>query len=651
MITPFNISQANWARVSALFDEFIELDANACAAKLAELREASPDVARELEGLLRDAAKSSAALAARTTPSVAPFTQLLNAALAENATLHQPDDRFGAWTLKEKIGSGGMGEVWRAKRSDGLFEGSAAIKLLRSDLVASKLAARFARERSVLARLNHPNIARLLDAGVGGANNAQAVLVLELVDGLPLVDYASAHVPRVADRVRLVRDIARAVDYAHSQLVLHRDIKPSNVLVTANGDVKLLDFGIAAAIDEAATADTSPNLTQLTGRGLTIEYAAPEQIVGDATAAASDTYSLGAVLFHLLTGSHPFASSRNRLALQHAAVNEEAARASTSARGLNNGGTETLPSAHINVPNDLAKIDADLDAIIAKSLRKSPTERYTSAAALVADLDAWLAQTPISIRADDRRYRGKLWLKRNWKLAALSGVAATAVIAGLSVSLWQRNEAIASAAIAKDEAARATKVADYLGELIQSASPDNHGGKWPTVLALLEQSEKDLDQKFKDDPRTHAKLLKQMLDTNDALNRDTVALAQAQRLQVLLDAQQPLNVELQVDNLRQQGWLLYRLRRYEEALALYVALKPKFVAHYGEKSGEHGKLILGIGGVLSEQGRYDEAIANYEQGYALLLEREPDKPMHRLDKANDLTVLYTRQGRWRDAEQ
>jgi eukaryotic-like serine/threonine-protein kinase len=646
--TPFNVSPEHWARISALFDEIIDLEAPAQAAVLAKLRAESPALARELEALLHDAARSSATSQGAASP-VAPFTLLLNAALAENATLHSPNERFGAWALEEKIGSGGMGEVWRAKRSDGLFEGNAAIKLLRSDLAASKLAARFARERSVLARLNHPNIARLLDAGVGGIDNDQAFLVLELVDGLPLVDYAAAHAPRVADRVRLVRDVARAVDYAHSQLVLHRDIKPSNVLVTSNGDVKLLDFGIAAAIDEAATAETAPNLTQLTGRGLTLEYAAPEQIIGEPTVAASDTYSLGAMLFHLLTGSHPFAQSKNRLALQHAAVNDEAQRASIAARDSTKNANRVETKDRVTLPVDAARIDADLDAIVAKSLRKSPAERYATAAALVNDLDAWLTRTPISIRAEDRRYRSTLWLKRNWKLAALGAVTATAVIAGLSVSLWQRSEAIASAAVAKDEAARANKVADYLGELILSASPDNHGGKWPTVLALLEQSEKDLEAKFKDDPRTHAKLLKQMLDTNDALNRDTVALAQSRQLETLLAAMQPPDVELQVDNLRQQGWLLRRLLRYDEALALDTQTLPKIGAYYGRNSAEYAKVILGQGGNLMGLGRFEEASAKLDEGHALLARLQPNNLALRLDAANDKAVLLTQQNRWREA--
>jgi eukaryotic-like serine/threonine-protein kinase len=645
MNSPFGISKTLWPRASAEFDRLIELNETARSRELVAIRASDTELADALARLL-----SRVESATSSTPDVtsqhneASFDRVLQTALLHITKQHKSGERFGAWVLVEQIGYGGMGEVWRAKRSDGLFEGQAAIKLLRSDLAADKLAARFKRERSLLARLNHPNIARMLDAGVA---DDKAFLVLELVDGKPLLTHVEAHAPSVADRVKIIRDIARAVEHAHAQLVLHRDLKPSNVLITQDGSVKLLDFGVAAVIDDAEEHDGGSKLTQLTGRGLTVEYAAPEQITGELSVAASDVYSLGVMLFHLCTGQRPFADRIGRSAVEYAVVHDEAPRAS-STRSLP---TQTRGNDPVTSPIDRATLKGDLDAIIAKALRKSPAERYLTASAFARDLDAWLAQTPISVRAEDRSYRSRLWFKRNWKLTTLGAVAATAVVAGLSVSLWQRSEAVVSAAIAKDEAARATKVADYLGELIQSASPDNHGGKWPTVLALLEQSEKDLEQKFKDDPRTHAKLLKQMLDTNDALNRDTVALAQAQRLQVLLDAQQPPNVELQVDNLRQQGWLLYRLRRYEEALALYAALKPKLVAHYGEKSSEHGKLILGIGGVLSEQGRYDEAIANYEQGYALLLQREPDKPMHRLDKANDLTVLYTRQGRWRDAEQ
>lgn len=650
MSSPFNISPEHWARISVLFDEIVELDSAAQRTALADLRAESPALADELEALLHDAARSNAASQSAAS-AVAPFTMLLSAALTDNVTTHSPNERFGAWSLEEKIGSGGMGEVWRAKRSDGLFDGRAAIKLLRSDLAASKLTARFARERNVLARLNHPNIARLLDAGVGGADNDQAFLVLELVDGLPLVDYASAHAPRLADRVRLVRDVARAVDYAHSQLVLHRDLKPSNVLVTASGDVKLLDFGIAAALDEAANAETAPNLTQLTGRGLTLEYAAPEQIVGEPTVAASDTYSLGVMLFHLLTGSHPFAQSKNRMALHNAAVNEEAPRASIAARDVAKSANRAAANDRINLPADAARIDADLDAIIAKSLRKSPTERYTTAAAFVSDLDAWLSQTPISIRTEDRKYRSALWLKRNWKLATLGAVAFSAVVAGLGVSLWQRSEAIASAAIAKDEAARATKVADYMGELIQSANPDNHGGKWPSVIALLEQAEKDFDQSFNDDPKTKSLLLQRLADTNNTLNRDTVSLKQYEALLALFDAANDTTSERAIDSRSNYADMLKRLNRDDDALREFEKLEPLTRQHYGEQSKPYSSLLAKLAIERARQGRVDDARALLGRSQAIVRALFPNDLHKRLDSANDMAVMLTRMGLWRDAEQ
>ena len=517
MNTPFNVRSESWARLSTLLDEAYELDAAARTALIVKTSTQDAHLGLELARLLAPMRMAD------TPPAIASgvlFTSLLNDAITTEALLDAPDNtglKFGGWTLTEKIGQGGMGEVWRAVRSDGMYQGTAAIKLLRSDLPADKLAARFARERAVLARLNHPNIARLLDAG--GAND-QAFIVLELVRGSPLLSYAELSAPTVADRVRLTRDLTRAVEHAHSQLVLHRDLKPSNVLVTENGSAMLLDFGIAAALDEAATNEITPSLTQLTGRGLTLEYAAPEQILGEPTVAASDVYSLGAMLFHLVTGRRPFAGNVNRAALEYAAVHAEAPRASvsitanavpgssasrraagsTSAVGTAAGAAPTCPSTdYIAPPTDTAHVRGDLDVIIAKSLRKSPTERYTTASAFAADLDAWLAQTPISIRAEDRSYRSKLWLKRNWKLAALAGTAAAAVVAGLGVSVWQRGEA-------RTEAAKARAVSQYLVTLFESADPEHTKGEKLTAREVLDVGAKTMGAQFANEPDTLAEM-------------------------------------------------------------------------------------------------------------------------------------------------
>ena len=518
MNTPFNVRRESWARLSALLDEAYELDSAARTALIAKISAEDADLGRELARLLTTMGMADA------TPAVASgvlFTSLLNDAFAQAALREAPNNsglKFGGWTLTEKIGQGGMGEVWSAVRSDGMFQGTAAIKLLRSDLSAHTLAARFARERNVLARLNHPNIARLLDAGVA---NDQAYIVLERVHGLPLLAYAASRAPTVADRVRLIRDLTRAVAHAHSQLVLHRDLKPSNVMVTENGSAKLLDFGIAAALDDAVENETAPNLTLLTGRGLTLEYAAPEQIMGEPTVAGSDVYSLGAMLFHLLTGQRPFAETANRASLEYAAVHTEAPRASASVLSMqfppkafadvtaarpeaapadDPAIAKTTPASvvvndSLPPPSDTQKIKGDLDAIIAKALRKSPANRYAGASAFAADLDAWLAHTPISIRAEDRSYRSRLWFRRNWKLATLGGVAAAAVVVGLGVSLWQRGEA-------KSEAAKARAVSQFLVKLFESADPERTKGEKLTAREVLDAGAKTMAAQFVNEPDT-----------------------------------------------------------------------------------------------------------------------------------------------------
>ena len=422
-----------WKRVSDLFDEVLELDETKRIDFIRKLWATEPQVASELVALLVAAANVD-----KTVPlAPQPFGAALSEALKEPATGYQAGQKFGAWTLESRLGKGGMGEVWRARRSDGLYKAAVAVKLLRTDLSRDTLSRRFARERVVLARLNHPNIARLLDAGV---EHDQAFIVLELVDGMALLDYVNEHAPTLNQRLNLVCNIALAVEHAHHQLVLHRDLKPSNVLVTVDGQVKLLDFGIAGVLDDDADAPMT-KLTQLTGRGLTLEYASPEQITGEPTMPASDVYSLGVLLFHMCTGNRPFATSSTRAALEYAVVHTDPPLASESltmaknARGI---------ADSIAPPPDAKRLRGDLDAIIRRAMRLNPAERYPTAARLAADLEAWMSNRPISLHAGERGYVAKLWLRRHWRVVAIASVATIAVVAALGLSLWQRDDAIAT---------------------------------------------------------------------------------------------------------------------------------------------------------------------------------------------------------------
>ena len=442
MSDPLNlttISPQTWQRVSDLFDEVIELAEGDRITFIRKLWGTEPQVASELAALLVAAAK----IEKTQKLAQAPFDSMLSDALAKQSAAnaaYKSGQKFGAWTLEECIGQGGMGEVWRVKRSDGLYKASAALKIVRSDLSNEKLSARFRRERVVLARLNHPNIARLLDAGI---EQNQAFIVLELVKGMHMLDYVTLHTKTLADRVSLIRDIALAVEHAHSQLVLHRDLKPSNVLVTADGQIKLLDFGIAGVLD-SSSEEPMTKLTQLTGRGLTLEYASPEQITGEPTMAASDVYSLGVLLFHLCTGNRPFAASSTRAALEYAMVNSDPPRPSANIATKNADPNNPALADQINPPVDAYRLRGDLDAIISRAMRLVPAERYPTAAALAADLEAWMTQRPTSMHAGDRTYVSRLWLKRHWKIVSVIAASVVLVVAALAVSLWQRSVAISA---------------------------------------------------------------------------------------------------------------------------------------------------------------------------------------------------------------
>jgi eukaryotic-like serine/threonine-protein kinase len=498
MTEPMKLSELPpevWQRVSDLFDEVLELDERERIAYIRTLWVSEPVVAGELVALLVAAANAD-----KTAPlAQSPFNSVLGEALAEPAQGYQPGAKFGAWTLEKRLGQGGMGEVWRAVRSDGLYKAAVAIKLLRTDLPHDKLSRRFARERVVLARLNHPHIARLLDAGVEAG---QAFIVLELINGTPLLDYVEAHATTLKSRVQLLRDITMAVEHAHNQLVLHRDLKPSNVLVTNDGQVKLLDFGIAGVLDDAS-AEPMTKLTQLTGRGMTLEYASPEQVTGDATMPASDVYSLGVLLFHLATGNRPFAGSSTRAALEYAVVHNDPPLASeTIAKPLSEREKTGKSSKskigkkivdQIAPPVDAHRLRGDLDAIISRAMRLAPEERYPTAAAFAADLDAWMSERPTSIHAGDRTYATRLWFKRHWKLTGAVVATVLAVMAALGVILWQRGSALATADVAMRQ------LDNVMAQLPALATPD---------------SEATLDAK-----RQHAELLLRASRPADALKR------------------------------------------------------------------------------------------------------------------------------------
>lgn len=560
-------------------------------------------------------------------PSAGAFDALLARALtdsgaaAEDEPPLQPGHRLGPWALLRCIGRGGMGQVWLAERADGLYQAQAAIKLLRTDLPRSQLAARFARERAVLARLNHPRIAKLLDAGIA---HGQAYLVLEHVDGQPLTTHAQAHCPTVAQRVALVLQVAQAVEHAHAQLIVHRDIKPSNVMVTADGQAKLLDFGIAGLLDDDAD---NGQLTRQTGRGLTLGYAAPEQVTGGPIGVAADVFSLGVMLFELLSGGLPFGRPQDgRQAVEQAVLHDEPRRL-----------------AQARQPPPLGPVDpelalGDLAAVVGKALRKAPAERYASVRAFIEDLQHWQHHRPVSVRRDDRRHLAWLWWRRNTVLAVAGSTAVLALALGLGLSLWQWQRA--------EQAARQSgQLSDYLTRMLASASPDAHGGQWPTVLQLLEHSRQQVDTAFADEPDTRLRLLQVLARTYRELNRFDLAVPLAEQALALAERRHGADDARTVSARLLLGQIHVTSGPWDRALHWLAPLREPVPRQFGAQSEEHLTLLHGLGHTLLRLGRVAEAEALLQQAGAVSEALYPPGRFERTAQHRQLSILYADTGR------
>jgi len=416
-----NVGKQTWSRVSPLLDELLDLDDVARAARLDAVRAHDPELAHSVQAMLGH------------LPAVEDGGFMAEPAVPRPAGL--AGQAIGPYTLEREIGHGGMGTVWLARRNDGRFEGQVAVKFLRSGLFGHGDAERFEREGRILGRLSHPNIARMLDAGVT-ADGQQPYLVLEYIDGEPIDEYCHRLALPVAARLRLLLDVLSAVAHAHNRLILHRDLKPTNILVNRNGEVKLLDFGIAKLLDDAATDQTA--LTARAGNAFTPEFAAPEQMQGGDVTTATDVYALGVLMYILLGGDHPTASATGAPLDRMRSVIETVPKALSDAV-LRRGGPKARYSPESRKLS--AEVSGDIETIAAKALKKSPHERYANAAEFGDDVRRFLAHEPIAARPDARLYRVAKFVQRHWAGVAAASVAVFALGGGVGVALWQAHEA------------------------------------------------------------------------------------------------------------------------------------------------------------------------------------------------------------------
>jgi serine/threonine-protein kinase len=404
--------------------------------------------------------------------------------------------RIGAWRVERLLGRGGMGEVWLAARDDGAHAGRAAIKLLRSLRGDVRAQERFLREGQILSRLEHPHIARLLDAG--GLEDGQRYLVLEYVDGERIDDWCDRLRLPLAARLELFVQVCTAVAYAHANLVVHRDLKPSNIFVDAQGGAKLLDFGVAKLLEDE---EGGAALTRASGVAITPEYAAPEQIENKPITVATDVYALGNVLYLLLSGRRPYDDNLATPAQWARAIVETEPRRLSASTQVDGAETQRRAQARATTPEQWRRaLRGDLETIVAKALKKNPAERYASAQALADDIRRYLEHKPILARDDGWLYRTRKFVRRHRVGVGASALLAAAITTGIAGVVWQ-------ARIAQREAEHAQRSQKFLVGVLEDLNPysSRHANR-PNTADVIGNALARIDSDFADAPETQIEL-------------------------------------------------------------------------------------------------------------------------------------------------
>lgn len=430
--------EAAWKQALELFDELMSVDLSVRTVRLQEIEKENAELAAHVKQMF---------------------------AADGGAGSLDALERAGAFELKKLLGRGGMGEVHLAERTLGDATQRVALKVLKRGMDSAGVMQRFARERRILARLDHPNIARLIDGGITA--DGRPYYVMDLVEGSVITEAARSM--NVRERVRLVIKVCEAVAFAHARLVVHRDLKPSNILVDARGEPRVLDFGIAKLLD--GSDETQTNTGE---RVMSPAYAAPEQILGEPIGVAADIYALGVLLYELLTGALPH--PRNAGSLEGLV------------RGL---AAEEAPVA----PSKRASGDGDLDLIVLQALKREPERRYATVQALAGDLQRWLELRPVSARPDTLGYRLGRFVRRNRVGVAAASISTLAVGTGIVLALWQAEVARSEARRAEAEAEHATHLLAFMQSVFSEANPLARAGTTPpTVVEVLKTAAKRVDE-------------------------------------------------------------------------------------------------------------------------------------------------------------
>lgn len=497
------MSPERWRKINDLLDEALDLSNDARSLMLNRVGRIDPSLRQELEQLL----EADATLPEIFEVDVVDYAKPMLPSPLDDVVgkgLH-----LGAYRIVREIGKGGMGRVFLAERADGQYQQTVALKVLRPGLDTTDAQRRFQTERQVLASLNHPHIARLFDGGI--TNDGRPFLVMEYVEGKPIDSFCDSRTLTIEERLNLFIPVVEAIHHAHQKLVVHRDLKPSNIFVTPEGEVKLFDFGIARLLDEAEMSSDTVS-TRTSQRWMTPEYAAPEQIRGEAISTATDVYQLGVVLYELLTGHRPFVPDGQGIQrVERAVLDTEPTKPSTAVsrvtRKTSEGESVLVDSTSVSrargvLPDRLRQVlEGDLDNITLKALSKKPEERYASAEAFVEDIKRHLAGFPVKARTPTAGYRIRSFVRRHRIGVCASALVVLSVLCGLGIALWQ-------ARVARSEREEAETLAQALEGIFEEANPvfASQVGA-PGLGDLLDRSLDRIETDLTDQPTMQSRML------------------------------------------------------------------------------------------------------------------------------------------------
>ncbi len=541
--------------------------------------------------------------------------------------------RFGPYRVLRQLGRGGMGTVFLAERDDGQFRQQVAIKLVHPGLDDEQILCRLRQERQILAALEHPCIARLLDGGV--TEDGRPYFVMEHVRGEPLDVYCDRHRLTIQARLRLFLKVCSAVHHAHQNLVLHRDLKPANLLVTGDGTPKLLDFGIAKLLDvdtPFTRAETVPGL-----RLLTPDFASPEQIRGEVLSTTSDVYSLGVLLYVLLTGRLPYRLPRRGAEMEKVVRDTQPLRPSTAVVRPNELLATELEAEPIAVgdqqsvqtPEQVARLRGerperlrrllagDLDTILLMALRKEPERRYASVEQLAEDLRRHLEALPIRARAEGLGYRCGKFIQRHRVLVAAAVLVTVSLMMGLVTTAWQARRADRALGVARVQQQRAEQVVDLLLEVMGQADPATAVGHEVTVREVLDRFPEMVANRLMDQPLDRALLLDTMGRAYLGLGHPAIAEAPLEEALALHRAALPESNPWLADSLEHLAELRYDQGRYRDAERLEIEALALRRELYGELDPRVGESLNDLAALADVQGRGAEALALYEQSLAV----------------------------------